>query len=429
MKPEKKTKNVKVTKKKGNNTLIIAVAALLIIAAGAYLFMSGKTGSDKTPGPKINLPSYAYTNPITLKAYKYAIERPDMLEQIPCYCGCGAHGSEASDYKGHRFLRDCFINDRGEFDEHASFCDTCVGEAIKTQDYLASGKTLKEARALIDKEYGAKFPGQNTNTPPVSEVYKAILPSKLAGAVPTSVPVVPAVQPQLDLSTLSLPDNFRSLSDGMKLIPAGVSWVYFANLEKGVGFEESFMADNNFYKTPIIGMLNSEYPDGSFVELHDIGKTSAIIQPNSQPTVDNILYTRPFIFDSAEKTNAVLALMKDPITNGSAYNSYKTVLDKVDDENAGFAKINTQAPIFADLSYIGLAKSGTDVKGEIAFRIKANENAPLAKYNELKNSSAARGFKSYGVLKENNTIVIKMTSDLNTILTEASQNYGIDIRS
>lgn len=422
MKPENKTKSVKVSKKKGNNTLIIGVIAIIIIAAAAYAFMSGKPGNDKTPGSQITLPSYAYTNPITLKAYKYATERPDVLEQIPCYCGCGGHS-------GHRFLRDCFIKDDMTYEEHASFCDTCVGEAIKTQEYLASGKTLKEARALIDQEYGAKFPGQNTNTPPVSDVYKAILPPKLALAVPTSVASVPAVQPQVDLSTLSLPDNFRSLSDGMKLIPAGISWVYFTNLKQGVGFEESFMPDSNFYGTPIIGMLNSEYPGGSFVELHDIGKTSTIIQPNSQQTVDNILYTRPFIFDSAERTNAVLALMKDPAANGSAYNSYKTVLDKVDDENAGFAKINTVAPSFADMSYIGLVKSGTDVKGEIAFRIKANESAPLSKYNDLKNNSAARGFKSYELLKENNTIVIKMTSDLNTILTEASQNYGIDIRS
>jgi hypothetical protein len=308
-----------------------------------------------------------------------------------------------------------------------------VGEAIKTQEYLGSGKTLTEARALIDKEYGAKFPGQNTNTPPVSEVYKAILTPRLAGVVPTSVPIVPEVQTQVDLSTLSLSDNFRSLSDGMKLIPAGVSWVYFYNMKKGVGFDQnfetSFLQDSSFYQAPIIGMLNSVYPDGSFVELHDIGKTSTILQPKSQPTVDNILYTRPFIFDSVEKTNAILALMKDPSSNGSAYNSYKTILDKVDDENAGFAKISTQAPSFADMSYIGLIISGNDVKGEIAFRIRTNENAPLAKYNELKNNGTARGFKSYEVMKENNTIVIKMTSDLNTILTEASQNYGIDIRS
>jgi hypothetical protein len=422
MKPEKKTKNVKVTKKKGNNTLIIGIVAVIIIAGAAYAFISSKQGIDKTPGSQITLPSYAYTNPATLQAYKYATERPDILEQIPCYCGCGGHS-------GHRFLRDCYIHDDRSYDEHASFCDTCVGEAIKVQEYLAAGKTLTEARALIDQEYGAKFPGQNTNTPPVSEVYKALLPPKSADAVATSVPVVPAVQPQVDLSTLSLADNFRSLSDGMKLIPAGVSWVYFANLKQGVGFEESFMPDNNVYKTPIIGMLNSEYPDKSFVDLHDIVKISTLVQPNSQPTVDNILYTRPFIYDSVEKTNVVLALMKDSAANGSAYNSYKAILDKVDDENAGFAKINTLAPSFADMSYIGLVKSGTDVKGEIAFRIKANESAPLAKYNELKNNSSARGFKSYEVLKENNTIVIKMTSDLNTVLTEASQNYGIDIRS
>jgi hypothetical protein len=52
---------------------------------------------------------------------------------------------------------------------------------------------------------------------------------------------------------------------------------------------------------------------------------------------------------------------------------------------------------------------------------------PLTKYNELKNSSVVRGFRSYEVQKENNTLVIKMTSDLNNIISEATQNYEIEI--
>jgi len=116
--------------------------------------------NDKTLESKITLPSYAYTNSITLKAYQYATEHPDVLEQIPCYCGCGGHS-------GHRFLRDCFIKDDMTYDEHGSFCDICIGEAIKVQAYLASGKTLREARTLIDEEY-SKIGGDRTNTPPVS---------------------------------------------------------------------------------------------------------------------------------------------------------------------------------------------------------------------------------------------------------------------
>ena len=434
MKSEKNAKNIKaksekVSKKKGSNTLIIGIIAVILLAGIAYFVFAGgstikpenQTNTDAT----LNLPSFAYTNAVTLKAYKYATEHPEILEQIPCYCGCGSHGSEASDYKPHRFLRDCFINDNWKYDEHASFCDVCVGEASKVQGYLAEGKTLKEARDLIDQEYG-KIGGMMTNTPPVIDNYIPILKPKLGAVLATPVPT-----PTIDLSALSLPDNFKSLSDGLKLIPPGITWAYFANLKQGIGIEQKFMHDTNFYGTPIIGMLNSEYSDASWVELHDVGKADSNVKSKENPQLDNIIYTRPFIFDSKDKTNIVMSLLNNSTINANAYDSFRSILEKVDDENAGFAKINTTAPLFADASYIGFIKSGTgilgEIKGEIAFRIKDNATVPLAKYNELKNTSTVRGFKSYEVKQENNILLIKTTSNLNNFVAEATQQYGFDI--
>ena len=127
-----------------------------------------------------------------------------------------------------------------------------------------------------------------------------------------------------------------------------------------------------------------------------------------------------------------MSLLRDPAAGANAYNSFKSLLERVDDENAGFAQIYAAAPPFADVRYIGLTKSETgilgEIKGEIAFRIKDNSTAPLAKYNELKNSSAARGFKSYEVRQENNILIIKMTSNLNNFIAEANQQYGFDIK-
>jgi hypothetical protein len=434
MKPEKnakiiKAKSAKVSKKKGSNTLIIGIIAVILLAGIAYFVFAGdstkKTESQAKTETDLNLPSYAYTNSITLNAYKYATEHPEILEQIPCYCGCGSHGSQASDYKPHRFLRDCYINDNWKYDEHASFCDVCVGEATKVQAYLAQGKTLKETRALIDQEY-SKIGAMMTNTPPVMDDYIPILKPKLAAVLATPAPTT-----AIDLSALSLPDNFKSLSDGLKLIPPGITWAYFVNLKQGIGIEQKFMHDTNFYGMPIIGMLNSEYSDGSWVELHDVGKANSTVKSNANSEVDNIINTRPYIFDTKDKTNSVMSLLKNPTTNANAYDSFKSILEKVDDENAGFAKINTTAPPFADASYIGIIKSGTgilgEIKGEIAFRIKDNGTVPLAKYNELKNSSTARGFKSYEVQQENNILVIKTTSNLNNFIAEATQQYGFEI--
>ncbi len=186
--PVKKLKKVKVVKKKENSRLIIGIVAVLLLAAIAYAVLSedstptakksvtlkevrdiiddkygkGRMGTNTPPtredykhifSPKVagKLPSYAYTNPMTLKAYKYATEHPEVAEQMPCYCGCGEHGSTTSEGRSHRFLRDCFINDRGEYDDHASFCDVCIGEAITAQEYLPDGLSAKTIASSIPK--------------------------------------------------------------------------------------------------------------------------------------------------------------------------------------------------------------------------------------------------------------------------------------
>ncbi|MBU4220443.1 MAG: PCYCGC domain-containing protein [Euryarchaeota archaeon] len=417
MRPERKARNKIVKKKKGNNTLIIGAAAVILLAAIAFVAFNGGSSSDKEDSA-IKFPDYVYTDALALSAYTYVTKNPEILEQIPCFCGCGGHS-------GHRFLRDCFIHDDWTYDEHARYCDVCIGLAMKTQNHLESGKTLKETRALIDKEFGIKYADGRTNTPPVSDDYKPILTGKLE-ASPAPAPVDAKTTPQTDLSSLSLPDNFKSLSDGLKFIPAGISWAYFTNVKQGTGIEQGFMPGQDFYGTVIIGMLNLEYSDGSFVELHDIGKSLANVKSNAGNNIDNILSTRPFIYSTKDRTNGVMALLKEP-GNANAYNSYKSLLEKVDDENAGFAKINTIAPSFADVSYIGLIKSGSDVTGEIAFNIKDKAVVPLETYNNLKNSSSGRGFRSYDILMQNNTLIIRMTSNMESVISEATKNYGIEI--
>jgi len=418
MRPERKDKNKIVTKNKGNNTLIIAGAAVILLAVIGYVFLSGADSNKDKPDAEIKFPDYVYTDALALSGYTYATKNPDVLEQIPCYCGCGGHS-------GHRFLRDCFIHDDWTYDEHARYCDVCIGEALKVQNYLAQGKTLKEARALIDKEYGPKYADGRTSTPPVSDTYKPILTPKLAATTapaPTSVKTAG----QTDLSSLSLSDNFKSLSDGLKLIPAGISWAYFTNLKQGTGIEESAMPGTDFYGTQIVGMLNSEYSENSWVELHDIGKSIASVQSNAGSNADNILSTRPFIYSTKDRTSSVQTLIKEP-GNENAYNTFKSLLEKVDDESAGYAKINTKAPSFANASYIGLIRFGNDITGEIAFSIKDDAVVPLETYNNLMNSSSGRGFRSYEVNMENNTLIIRMTSTMNSVRSEATQNYGIDI--
>jgi len=62
----------------------------------------------------------------------------------------------------------------------------------------------------------------------------------------------------------------------------------------------------------IIGMLNSEYSENSWVELHDVGKSAASVQSRAGNNADNILSTRPFIYSTKDRTSSVQALIKEP---------------------------------------------------------------------------------------------------------------------
>ncbi|MCZ7379988.1 MAG: PCYCGC motif-containing lipoprotein [Candidatus Methanoperedens sp.] len=414
MKPEKKgktvkAKNEKIQKKKGNTTLIIGVVAVILIAGVAYALFSGggSSTSTKTSANQIKFPSYVYTNPLTLKAYTYATEHPDMLEQIPCYCGCGGHS-------GHRFLRDCFVHDDWAYDEHASFCDVCVGEAIKVQDYLSQGKTLTEARALIDQEYGAKYPGQNTNTLPVRDGYIPILSPKTAG-VPTAAPT----QGGVDLSKLSLPSNFKSIADGLNLTPAGVNRAYFINTKMltGTVMEAEYVGGSvqpdSFYGKKIIGMYSADFSASSWIEMHDLGYDSTkdvTLRAHAEPGYENIIYARPLIYGHTQNVDNVLKLIKEQNSMTTSYFTYKTLLSAVDYQNAAYALVITEPHKFSDINYMSM----TPVSGKVEL-VKA--------FNITDNKSIPAGFKTYNPQMSGNILIIKETGDLTKIQAD---NDNID---
>ncbi|VVB92966.1 Protein of uncharacterised function with PCYCGC motif protein [uncultured archaeon] len=415
MKPEKKgktvkTKGEKIQKKKGTNTLIIVVVAVIILAGVAYALFSGTTSSStstQTPGNAIKFPSFVYTNPLTLKAYTYATEHPDLLEQIPCYCGCGGHS-------GHRFLRDCFIHDDWTYDEHASFCDVCVGEAIKVQNYLASGKTLRETRDLIDQEYNSKYPGQNTNTLPVRDNYVPILSPNAAG-----IPTVAQTPSGLNLSEYNLPSNFNSLADGLKLTPAGANRAYFINTKMlaGTEMEAEYVGGSvepdAFYGKKIIGMYSADFSPTSWIELHDLGYDSTkdvTLKAHAEQGMENIIYTRPLIYGHIQNVDNVLNLIKDPESMTTSYSTYKPLLDAVDYQNAAYALVQTEPYKFSDINYMSL----TPVSGKIelvkAFHLTDNKSIPSA-------------FNKYNPQINGNILIIKETGDLKTVQAD---NDNID---
>ncbi len=104
--------------------------------------------------PLSEMPAEVQQAPVAVQqAYQFAVANPDVLEQIPCYCGCGAMG-HTSNYA-------CYVADIGPdrvvvYDNHALGCSICVDISQDVMRLLDQGKEVPEIFAYVDGNY-ARF--------------------------------------------------------------------------------------------------------------------------------------------------------------------------------------------------------------------------------------------------------------------------------
>lgn len=102
------------------------------------------------------MPAEVHAAAVTVQeAYQFNVANPDVMKDIPCYCGCGNIG-HASNY-------DCYVSnvdDTGNitFDNHALGCSICVDITQDVMRMLKDGKSPQEARASIDATYSKYGP-------------------------------------------------------------------------------------------------------------------------------------------------------------------------------------------------------------------------------------------------------------------------------
>lgn len=113
--------------------------------------------------PLSALPEEVQTAPVSVReAYQFALANPEVLQQIPCYCGCGP--------MGHTSNYSCYLEDsqgvQPVFDEHALSCGICVDITQDTMRMLSKGLTVDEIRSAVDAEYSQYGP---SNMPPAGE--------------------------------------------------------------------------------------------------------------------------------------------------------------------------------------------------------------------------------------------------------------------
>ena len=95
-------------------------------------------------------------------AYTFAARHPDILEFVPCFCGCETAGHEAN--------ADCFVQSRNvdgsvkDWDTHGMGCAVCIDVARDSAQLRRSGASVRDVRAAIDAKYESRFP-RKTPTP------------------------------------------------------------------------------------------------------------------------------------------------------------------------------------------------------------------------------------------------------------------------
>jgi hypothetical protein len=102
--------------------LLALVAVLLTTAISACSTKSQSTELHMIPLGE--MPAEVQSAPMSVQAaYQFNSANPDIMEDIPCYCGCGDIG-HTSNYS-------CYVSgvdDKGKiaFDNHALGCSICV---------------------------------------------------------------------------------------------------------------------------------------------------------------------------------------------------------------------------------------------------------------------------------------------------------------
>jgi hypothetical protein len=117
-------------------------------------------------GPLPPLPRVSFEPPRpqaeVRRVYEFAARHPEVLQYVPCYCGC--------ERSGHTANHSCFVKSRAadgrvtEWDTHGLGCTICIDVAHDAMTLFNAGGRPAAIREAIDKKYASHFPS-STPTP------------------------------------------------------------------------------------------------------------------------------------------------------------------------------------------------------------------------------------------------------------------------
>ena len=148
-----------------NQRLLILspIILLSIISLSGCKLANTSSSQELKMAPISQMPADVQKAPVTVQeAYQFTFANPEIMQSVPCYCGCGA--------AGHKSNSDCYVkevNSSGEitYDQHGLGCSICVDITQDVMRLLREGKSVKDIRSVIDQTYAQYGPSNMPSNP------------------------------------------------------------------------------------------------------------------------------------------------------------------------------------------------------------------------------------------------------------------------
>ena len=141
----KKKATSKASAKKGGNTNVWLVLGAFVLMAGiVWLVVNSNTEEAAGKGLVATLNPASFDGRAR-EAYQVAKDIPEVLAELPCFCGCAVNA-------GHKSNLFCFK------DSHGEECAMCQDIALVARALHDQGNNADQIRDEIIKRYGQYAP-------------------------------------------------------------------------------------------------------------------------------------------------------------------------------------------------------------------------------------------------------------------------------
>jgi hypothetical protein len=133
--------------------VLVVVFSGLLTACGAK---SSVEDHELAMASLDTMPLEVQNAPVAVQqAYQFNVANPELMKQLPCYCGCGSMG-HTSNYA-------CYVSGvepdgKITYDTHSLGCSICVDITQDAMRLIQQGKTAPEIKAYVDQTYAQYGP-------------------------------------------------------------------------------------------------------------------------------------------------------------------------------------------------------------------------------------------------------------------------------